>query len=230
MSVLNCVIIEDELLARQKLELYVEQHKDLNLVASYVSAEDFLNQKSAQHELLFLDIGLPNIDGITLAGSLPKNYRIIFTTAFAEHAVEAFNINAVDYLLKPFDFDRFRGAVAKASLAIQSSVRNPPTDEIIVKEGKKIHRLPFEDILYIKGLKEYVVWHTARGQLITLHSLTDLSEYLKTFNFIQTHKSYIVNAKKVTIVEYGFIHLGELQIPIGRSYRGQVKEKFKASF
>ncbi|MBO3697731.1 LytTR family DNA-binding domain-containing protein [Roseivirga sp. E12] len=226
---LNCVIIEDERLARQKLQLYVNDHKHLTLVASFVSAEEFIKKaNNVEYDLLLLDIALPNMDGITLAGMLPKHCRVVFTTAFAEHAVEAFNLNATDYLLKPFDFERFSKAIEKVN-----SFTNPPdtviTDnkKISIKEGKKIHRIDIDEILYIKGLKEYVVWHTAKGQLITLHSLSHLCDYLGPLNFIQTHRSYIVNVQKADVIEYGFIHVGTEQIPIGRSYREKVKECFK---
>ncbi|MDB4292392.1 LytTR family DNA-binding domain-containing protein [Maribacter sp.] len=227
---INCVIVEDELLAKQKLELYVKGHHDLTLAGSYVSAEDFLSQANdLNYELLLVDIGLPNIDGITLAHKISKNCRVIFTTANAEFAVEAFNLNAADYLLKPFDFKRFSLAIEKlGSLADKPGIPISADKKILIKEGKKIHSLSIADIFYIKGLKEYVVWHTAQGQLVTLHSLAHLSDYLKSFNFIQTHKSYIVNTQKVTIVEYGFIYLNKVQIPIGRNYRAQVKEKFRA--
>jgi len=229
---LNCVIIEDERLARQKLQLYVNDHKHLTLIASYISAEEFIKKaRDVEYDLLLLDIGLPNMDGITLAGMLPKHCRVVFTTAFAEHAVEAFNLNATDYLLKPFDFDRFSKAIEKAN-----SFNSPPINanaankKISIKEGKKIHRIGIDEILYIKGLKEYVVWHTLKGQLVTLHSLSYLRDYLEPLNFIQTHRSYIVNAHKVSLIEYGLIHLGTEQIPIGRSYRERIKERFKLEF
>lgn len=226
---LNCVIVEDERLARQKLELYVNDHPRLKLIASCVSAEEFIQKaKGIEYDLLLLDIGLPNMDGITLAGMLSKHCRVIFTTAFAEYAVEAFNINATDYLLKPFDFHRFSKAIEKVN-----SSNNLPnatisdSNKISIKEGKKIHLLGSDEILYIKGLKEYVIWHTTKGQLITLHSLAYLSDYLKPLNFIQTHKSYIVNSHKVNVIEYGFVQLDKEQIPIGRSYREKIKEHFR---
>ncbi len=229
---IKCVIVEDERLAREKLELYVKDHQDLHLVASFISGEDFLTQnRIIDYELLLLDIGLPNIDGITLAGKLPNNCKVIFTTAYASYAVEAFNLNATDYLLKPFDFERFSLAIEKVNSETNKLVVESSLDrKILVKEGKKIHHLNIDDILYIKGLREYVVWHTVQGQLITLHSLSRLKEYLKSYNFIQTHKSYIINTQKVSAIEYGFVHLNDQQIPIGRSYREVVKAKFKAQF
>ncbi|WP_400078113.1 LytR/AlgR family response regulator transcription factor [Winogradskyella sp. R77965] len=226
---INCVIVEDERLARQKLQLYVEKHNDLNLVVSYASAESFLKECfHTDYDLLLLDIGLPNIDGITLAGKLPKHCRVIFTTAYTEYAVEAFNINAIDYLLKPFNFERFSIAINKINIQLnQADIPIPVDDKIFIKEGKRIHRLSVEDIFYIKGLKEYVVWHTDHGKLITLHSLSYLIDYLDPFDFIQTHKSYIVNKLKVSALEYGFVHINNEQIPIGRSYREQVRQHFK---
>jgi len=226
---INCIIVEDEHLARQKLELYVNEHEALNLLASYTSAEDFLEQaKVVSCDILLLDIGLPNIDGVSLAGKLPENCSIIFTTAYSEYAVEAFNLNAVDYLLKPFDFERFCVAIKKLkSQKLRSNISSSNT--ILIKEGKKIHQVKVDDILYVKGLKEYVTWHTSSGKLVTLHSLSDLRNYLKPFDFVQTHKSYIINAQKVSSVEYGFVYLGNEQIPIGRSFRGVLKARFKTS-
>ena len=222
---LNCVIVEDERLARQKLHLYVNDHEDLALIASYVSAEDFIKEAhDIEYDLLLLDIGLPNMDGITLAGILPASCRVVFTTAFAEHAVEAFNLNAQDYLLKPFDFERFSQAIEK----VNTFIKHPAKSKISIKEGKKLHQLDINDVFYIKGLKEYVVWHTSKGQLITLHSLTYLIEYLKPLNFVQTHKSYIVNAQKVDTIEYGALHLEKEEIPIGRTFREKVREHFNS--
>lgn len=227
----NCVIVEDEHLARQKLQLYVNEHKNLKLIASYISAEEFIKKThDIEYDLLLLDIGLPNMDGITLAGMLPKHCRVVFTTAYAEYAVEAFNISATDYLLKPFDFERFSKAIEKVNEFTNLPNTVTPDNKISIKEGKKIHRLSIDEILYVRGLKEYVVWHTSKGQLITLHSLSYLSDYLRPLNFIQTHKSYIVNALKVNVIEYGFIHLDKEQIPIGRRYREKVKECFKLDF
>jgi DNA-binding LytR/AlgR family response regulator len=226
---INCIIVEDELLARQKLQLYVKNHKDINLVASYVSAENFLKESiHIDYNLILLDIGLPNIDGMTLAGKLPKYCHIIFTTAYAEYAVEAFNINATDYLLKPYDFERFSVAIEK--LKLLSNKANVPittNDKIVIKEGKKIHRLNAKDIFYIKGLKEYVVWHTTDGKLITLHSLSYLSDYLNSFDFIQIHKSYIVNKQKMSVLEFGFVHINKEKIPVGRTYREKLREHFR---
>lgn len=229
---LSCVIIEDERLARQKLQLYVNDHKQLTLIASYISAEEFIKKaKDIEYDILLLDIGLPNMDGITLAGMLPKHCRVVFTTAFAEHAVEAFNLNAVDYLLKPFDFERFSQAIEKVNSSTQpTSPAISDNKKISIKEGKKIHRIGIDEILYIRGLKEYVVWHTSKGQLVTLHSLSYLSDYLRPLNFIQTHRSYIVNAQKVSLIEYGFVHIDAESIPIGRSYREKIKECFKLEF
>lgn len=227
---IKCVIVEDERLAREKLELYVKDHQNLHLVASFISGEDFFAQNEIlDYELLLLDIGLPNIDGITLAGKLSKNCNVIFTTAYAEYAVEAFNLNATDYLLKPFDFERFSLAIEKVNSGANKPGAQASADrKILVKEGKKIHHLNIDNILYINGLREYVVWHTVQRQLITLHSLSHLSEYLESYNFIQTHKSYIINAQKVSAIEYGFVYLNQQQIPIGRSYRELIKKKFKA--
>lgn len=227
---IKCVIVEDEHLARQKLELYVAKHKDLDLVGSFTSAEGFLYRANRfDNTLLLLDIGLPNIDGISLAAKLPENCRVIFTTAFSEYAVEAFNLNAADYLLKPFDFKRFSRAIEKVnSTPNEQSKAIPSDDKILIKEGKKIHCIYPKNILYIKGLKEYVVWYTIQGKLVTLHSLSHLRDYLKPYNFIQTHKSYIINVQKVNKVEYGHVYLDKEQIPIGRNYREQVRKTFRA--
>ncbi len=226
---IKCIIVEDELLAREKLEFYVDRHNDLDLVASYASAEEFLlKSQNLEYQLLLLDIGLPNIDGISLVEKLPEGCSVVFTTAYSEYAVEAFNINVTDYLLKPFNFDRFSKAIEKVN-SVRDEVEslNKINKKILVKEGTKIHRLSADDILYLKSLKEYVMWHTAKGRIMSLQSLSHLREYLEPYGFIQTHKSYIVNVEKVSLIEYGFVHLNKIQIPIGRSYREQVKKRFK---
>lgn len=213
----SCIIVDDEKLAREKIALYLSNMEDFVLRGSYATAESFLtNWQPVDHTLIFLDIHLPGLNGLELAPMIQKGNQIIFTTAYAEYAIEGFDLEAVDYLLKPFSFQRFLRAVTKAQNLL------PQPNFILVKAGSKTHRLAHSEIFYIEGLREYVVWNTTKGKIVAYTSLKSVLAQLAPKGFYQIHKSYIVNFSKVDYFEAGSLRVGDIDLPIGRKFKDQI--------
>ncbi len=214
-----CVIIDDEKLAREKIELYLENIEGLELVASYPTAELFLSERSKHDRaLIFLDINLPGLTGLELAAMVTPRQQFIFTTAYPEFALNGFELEAADYLVKPFDFRRFLKAVQRAQKLFEKS------DIVLIKEGKRIHRLSLSNVYFIQGMKEYVVWQSGKGKIIELNSLKTLEKQLRRNGFVQVHKSFIVNLSKVEYFEANSMSINGTRIPIGRKFKGVVND------
>ena len=191
----------------------------LALKGSYSTAEAFLEKwKQEENLLIFLDINLPYLNGLELASMVNQGNQIIFTTAYSEFACEGFEVDAVDYLLKPFTFQRFLRAVTKAQNSFSTN------NFILIKEGKRTHQISFSDVFYIEGMKEYIIWHTTRGRIIEYNSLKKLKEQLRPKGFYQVHKSFIVNFSKVEYFESNMIHVNGKDIPIGRTFKSSIDD------
>jgi len=225
MSVLRTLLVDDEFLALQLLENYVAQVEDLTLVDKLKSPVQAMTLLQTQPvDLLFLDIQMPGLSGLNLLQSLPRPPVTIFTTAYPDYALNAFDLNAVDYLLKPFSFERFMQAVAKArQLMPPAVVYQPPDREFMtVKVDGKLAKVRFADILFIEGLKEYVRIVCPDQRLVTLESLKNLEDTLPAGRFLRVHKSYIVATDRVHSIEGNLLHLGAHKIPVSRSKRDEV--------
>ena len=193
-------------------------------------------QLSQNHsvDLIFLDIQMPEMTGTDFLKSLPQKPMVIFTTAYAEYALEGYELNVVDYLLKPFPFERFLQAVNKASeLAKLKSKKYNNTfthseksttgkNSTLVKSEHKIHRISFDDIRYIQSMREYVAYYTSSGRILSLGSLKKLEVDLPKNQFIRIHKSYIISKSKVSTLEGNMVYIGKEKIPIGASYREEI--------
>ncbi len=234
MSKINCLVVDDEELARNLLENYIGRLPHLALVGKCRDPFEALNVLSSQQvDLLFLDIQMPGMTGMEFLRTLKNKPLVIFTTAYSEFAIESYNVDATDYLLKPFPFERFVQAVNKATdlLSLRKSAAGSPTqlvqpmetpaakDFILVKSEHKVHRLRFEDIAYIEGMREYVAYHTPNGRIMSLNSLKSLEEELPNDQFLRIHKSYIVAIGKVSALEGNQVVIGKEKLPIGASYR-----------
>jgi DNA-binding LytR/AlgR family response regulator len=220
MSALRCLIVDDEELARALLENYVSRLPQLELAGLCKDPVEALQLMQAQAvDLLFLDIQMPGLTGIELLRTLPQKPLVIFTTAYPQYALEGYELDVVDYLLKPISFERFVQAVNKAA---ERRGQEPAKDYILVKSEHKIHRIRYEDILYIQSMREYVSWHTTEGRILSLGSLKGLEEELPRSHFIRVHKSYMVSKSKVQTLEGNMLHIGKEKIPIGASYREEV--------
>lgn len=231
---LNCLIVEDEPLARKLMTDYVRKISYLNLVeacSSPLAAMEILRQQSI--DLLFLDIQMPEITGISLLKALQKKPMVILTTAYSEYALEGYELDVVDYLLKPITFERFLRAVEKASqrrmAPAQPAVERPVTTDpsqpfVFVKDGTKMVKVRWEDILYVEGLKDYVTIHTRQQKVVTLQRLKALEEQLPSDKFIRIHNSFIVAVDAIEVIHKGEVQVGNAMIPISDTYRKSFKD------
>ena len=230
---LACLIVDDEELARRLLRTYCERLPQLEVIgeaADPVAALPLLREGVV--DLLFLDIQMPGMTGLELLRSLRRPPAVILTTAYRDYALEGYDLDVVDYLLKPFGFDRFVRAVGRAeeqrALADSSRPGSDPTGMPtyqLVKADYKVYRIAHADIVYLEGMREYVAYHTLDGKRrLTLASLKQLEEELPA-TFLRVHKSYIVARDKVTALEGNQLRLGDKLVPIGGSYREHVRRE-----
>lgn len=233
--ILTCVVVEDEPLARNLLEQYITKSPHLQLIKSFSSsltALDFLRNNSV--DILFSDIQMPEITGISLLKILTKKPLVILTTAYSEYALEGYELDVVDYLLKPITLERFLKAVEKATQRFTPAPFIAPTEipsplepspqSIFVKDGTKLVKIRLSEILYIEGLKDYVSIYTKGKKVVTLQTLKTLETQLIPYQFIRVHHSYIVSFEAIDVIEKEKIQIGNVWIPISDTYRKSVKE------
>ena len=231
---MNCIIVDDEPLGRKAIRLLVNETPVLNLLGSFANAdaaEKFILENPV--DLIFLDIRMPGVDGIEFAKTIPEKTLVIFTTAYSEYAVESYELDAVDYLLKPVELGRFQKAVEKAYdyllLLSEKSQKNQletvAQNHIFVKSDRRYHRILFDNILFIEGLKDYVVIHTSEKKFITKITLKTINEQLPPDIFMRVSKSYIVNTKHVESFDTHDIFIGKHEIAIGSMYKDEFFEK-----
>ncbi|NOW94118.1 LytTR family DNA-binding domain-containing protein [Mucilaginibacter sp. SG564] len=224
MSQISCIITDDEPFARKGLEGYVKKAGFFDLKAQCEDAME-LGAVLAQQpvDLLFLDIQMPHLTGVDFIKSLPDPPKVIFTTAFKEYATDGFDLDVLDYLLKPIPFERFMKAAYKAKDYFELRNSNiKKADYLFVKSEGKLEKVIFNDILYIKGLENYVEIHFPGRRIITHSTLKALMEKLPQQVFLQTHKSFIVSTPKITAIEGNMLHINQHQVPISRQLREQV--------
>ena len=227
---IRCVVIEDEPLAQNILKKYIEDYPALQLAAlsnNAVDAQNILLQDNI--ELIFLDINLPKLSGISFLKSLLRPPLVIFTTAYPEYAVEGFELDAVDYLLKPFSFERFLKAVNKAIEKLnQKEVPGQSSQPFIfLKADKKVHKINLDEILYIEAAGDYVKVVTENNQLIVNDTLKNLENELTSTQFIRVHKSFIISKSKIKFFEGNYVKVGNTDIPIGNSYKEEIAALLK---
>ena len=229
---LHCVIIDDEPLALDLLESYIQKTPFLTLEGKYSSAVEALSKVDWNRiDIIFLDIQMPDLNGLEFSRMLPNHVRIIFTTAFQQYALDGFRANALDYLLKPFGYTDFLEAVKKAlewfqmknSSAEKSAEKEVSEEDFIyVKSDYKLIQIALKDILYIEGLKDYLKIYLENEirPVITLASMKSMEERLPSPRFMRVHRSYIVQTTKVKTLERGIIVFGKTRIPVSESYKG----------
>ncbi|TKG91978.1 response regulator transcription factor [Puteibacter caeruleilacunae] len=239
---IRCLVIDDERLAREYLKNYISKIPELELVGEFNSplkATELI--KKGGVDLLFIDIQMPDITGIDFVRSLTVHHKpeIIFTTAYQEYALEGFNLSAIDYLLKPFSFDRFFQAVNKVIDKMESKANViPPVAEmeevhtsyadtyLTIRADRKFYKINFDDIRYIEGMKAYVVFHTEKKKITALASLKELEEALPEKLFLRVHKSYIVAIREIQSLEGNQIEVADIKIPVGKMYKDEVLKIF----
>ena len=230
-TVYKCLILEDEPLAQNILKKYIEEHPSLELAAvcgHALEAQQLLAR--IQVQVIFLDINLPGVSGISFLKSLPHPPSIVFTTAYAEFAVEGFELDAVDYLVKPFSFERFLKAVNKVleKLEKREAVQEPVQPaSVFIKADKKVYKVELKDILYIEALDDYIKMVTVSGSYLINDTLKSMQEELPGSGFMRVHKSFIIAKNKIVFFEGNYVKVGDRDIPIGASYREEIFNRLK---
>ncbi len=224
---INCIAIDDEPLALDLVEDFAAKVPFLSLKKSFSSALDALPLLNSEKiDLMFLDIQMPQITGLQFIKSLEHPPKVVFTTAYAQHAVEGFNVDAVDYLLKPFTFERFLKSANKVQQALASEQQSVSSsgDYIFVKSGYDMVKVRFADIHYIEGLKDYVKIHTTQKTIIALLTMKSLESSLPA-GFLRVHRSYIINFEHLESVGRRNLIVAKQDIPLGDMYREQFMAK-----
>ncbi len=227
----RCLVVDDEALGRELIETHLKQLPSFELVASCASAVEASELLSTQPvDLLFLDIEMPVLKGTDFYQGLAHRPRVIFTTAYRDYALEGFELEAVDYLLKPITFARFFRATQRFLASAQAG-RLTPEDSgesnnasIFIRVNRKDVRLALADVVYVQGLKDYVRVHTRNSVFTVKETMTSLSQRMGE-GFLRVHRSYLVNQSAITALTRHDVELGELEIPIGDTYRDSVVEK-----
>ena len=229
----NVIIVDDEYLAQKLLQDYVFKVDSLQLVATCSNAFEAMEAlKNNKVDIMLLDIQMPDLTGLELVKSLEKKPAVIFTTAYSEYAVDAFNLGVSDYLLKPFDFPRFIQAINKAIGNVPANEESKPklsadtisksNDFITVKADYKLYKINYDDLLFIEGQHEYVTFHTKERRITALFALKDLEEILPKDRFVRVHKSYIVSFKQIQELDKSDVTVMGNKIPVGASYRDEL--------
>jgi len=220
---ISCIIVDDEPVSREILEKYIFDCSTLNLISSCknaIEANEIINQEEIQ--LIFLDINMPKLSGIKFYKSLSNPPFVIFTTAYPEYAVEGFEVDAIDYLLKPFSFERFLKSVNKASNIVNQKVNVNHIPFIVLKSDKKLFRVNINDINYLEALGDYVKVNYL-NQSITVHeTFQNILNQLDESNLLRVHKSFAISLNKFDHIEGNMINFKEKSIPIGQKYRSEL--------
>ncbi len=218
---LRCIIVDDESGAVDILTRYVNKNQELELIRSFrdsIEALTFLAENDV--DLIFLDIDMPNLSGIQLSELIRnQDIQVIFCTAYAEYAVESYEKEAVDYLLKPISYERFCTAVNKTQKA--SPEKNGKTGKLFIKSGPRIHQVDIGELMYVEKKGHYVVFHTPEGQRLSRMNMSDLMNTLPSENFVRVHRSYVVAVDKIDTIEKQSVVIHKRKIPIGESYRDE---------
>ncbi|MCE7997089.1 MAG: response regulator transcription factor [Roseivirga sp.] len=224
MKQINCIVVDDEPIAREIIETHLNRLDYVSVDGSYEDAISALNRiEQGGIDLVFLDINMPDISGLSLTSMLGDKVKVIFTTAHREYALEGFDLNAVDYLLKPVTLERLIKAVAKFQ-----ELQDDPRHEIshlFVRADRKMVRVDFADILYLESYSDYVKIHLSEGVLVTRESISKLSAQLPKAAFLRIHRSYVVAMDKVTAFTNESVEVSKKVLVLSRSYKEEVLER-----
>lgn len=240
-TTIRCIVVDDEPLAVEMLAGYVRRTPSLDLLSTFTDPVLALSAiNSTKPELVFMDIQMPDLNGLELSKLLPSETRIIFTTAFKEYAFESYDVGAIDYLLKPVKYQKFLEAVAKAEtwFAMRSaafSSEEPAGGEkerksAFIKVDGELRNIDFDDILYVAGMKDYVTLHLQSDDrpLVTHVTMKAIEDMLPSDKFMRVHRSYIVALDKITAIDsYGDVLIGKISVPVSDSYRKDIDAYIK---
>lgn len=230
---MNCIIIDDEPLARVELQALLEEISDIEILAKFsnaVKALEFL--KEHRVDLIFLDIEMPLMKGLEFAQLVPEQTLIIFTTAYPQYALKSYELDAIDYLLKPVDINRLEKAVKKAVLYREllsekkNTIESNTQDFLFIKADRRYHKIYFKDVWFVEGLKDYVIIHTRNQKLITAMNLKSMHQKLPAEDFMRVSKSYVVNLEYIDSFDNHTLYINEAEIPLGEVYKKEFFEKY----
>ena len=227
---MNCIIIDDEPLARAEMRSLIKEVSNIEILGDFsnaLTALEFL--KTNDVDLIFLDIEMPLVTGLEFAEQLPKQSLIIFTTAYSQYALKSYELDAIDYLLKPIEKHRLEQAIQKAELynqllsqsTIKNTIESNTNDFLFIKSDRRFYKLNFDEIKFIEGLKDYVVIHTKTQKLITAMNLKTTHQKLPAQNFLRVSKSYVVNINFIDSFDNHNIFVDESEIPLGEVFRAE---------
>jgi two-component system, LytTR family, response regulator len=225
---ITCIAIDDEPKALEVIERYCQKIASVSLKATFrepLRAIEFLNREKI--DLIFLDINMPEINGMQLLQTLSPRPLIIFTTAYSQYAVESYDLNAVDYLLKPATFERFLMAVNKAVAALASKHTTVINEDAVVfiKSGPQTYRVIVSEILYLEKNGNYITVHLKEGNILIRENMADIFDLLPAADFIRVHKSYVVGIRHISMIEVHQLIVNGEKIPIGSTYRDLLRER-----
>ncbi|MBV5348192.1 response regulator transcription factor [bacterium] len=223
---MNCIIIEDEPAAQSILENYISRCPDVRCPGTFAdafSAQAFLHLNPV--DLIFLDINLPEMSGVSFLRSLVHPPLVIFTTAYPQYAVDGFDLEAVDFLLKPFSFERFYKAVNKAREKFNTRIAPISPTKLTVKSGKRIYQLAIDDIQFIETCGDYVTIHCSDKKLVVHGTLKNWEEKLKGLSFLKIHRTTIVNLQEIDHLEGNLICIGEYKLPVSEQFKERLLER-----
>lgn len=231
---MNCIIVDDEPLAREAIEILLKETPQLTRINTFnnaLSASAFIKKNTV--DLIFLDIQMPGITGLEFAKTIPAQTLVIFTTAYSEYALDSYEVDAIDFLVKPIETERFVKAANKAiayhNLLIdeeKENIENVEDDFFFVKSERRYFKINFDEILFIEGLKDYVIIQTSTQRVITKMTLKAISVFLPQKYFFRVNKSYIINTQKISSFDNNDIFIQSHEIAIGNSYRNAFFEEF----
>lgn len=234
-KIIHCIIVDDEPIAREILENHLQKIATIEVAATCKNAIEAFNAiNSNKIDVIFLDINMPEISGLSFARSINKNIKIIFTTAYREYAIDGFDLKAVDYLLKPISFERLLQAVNKylsENIVINTDEKKELTIEksefIFVRSDRKMIKINFSEINYIESLGDYLKIHLANKIVITRETITSIEVKLPQNDFLRIHRSFIISINQITSFTNEFVEINDKAIPISRSYKKVVLQRLE---
>lgn len=223
---IRCIVLDDEYLAVKLISGYVEKTTGLELTLSTTNAGEALSAiQKGSADLIFLDVQMPEITGIELM-HLIQNYhiKVILTTAYPQYALDGYEYDIIDYLLKPITFERFTVAVSKAKTRLQTiNQQTTAQDFLFVKTEYRLQKMPLTAIMYLEALGDYIAFHTVNGKILSLERMKNMGDILPQHKFLRIHKSYIINIDHINYIERGRIIINKEYLPVGETYKDIVR-------
>lgn len=229
----SCIIVDDEAVARDIIGLHLSKIERVNVVAQCSNAVEAFNAISQNDvDLVFLDINMPEITGIAFAKSINKNIKVIFTTAYRDYAVEGFDLQAVDYILKPISFERLLKAVNRyfeVSQILESSnlVVEEKQDFIFVRSDRQMQKVDFSAVIYVESYSDYIKIHLTNSTIVTRETISSIEAKLPSDQFLRIHRSYIVSINKIDAFTNEYVTINNETLTISRSYKTEVLDRLK---